>query len=101
MSSKRKEYKFSSLYTHDDRVQFRPMYLNQQEYGIADDWFYGRIVAIRFTKAKVFYDIVDDYRGYLFRDVDSVKVRDGNNVLPTTIVDPNQDTTDQITPSDN
>jgi len=35
------------------------------------DMYRGIITAVRFTKAKVFYDIVDDYSGDLHTRVDS------------------------------
>ncbi len=66
---------FPSALDIGDKVEFRPMYKHQQNHGIADVWGYGVIVAVRFTKAKVFYDVVDDYWGLLFDNVDSIKVR--------------------------
>lgn len=36
---------------------------------------YGVIVSVRFTKAKVWYDILDDYTGNVFRDIDSCNVK--------------------------
>jgi len=35
---------------------------------------YGTIVSVKFTKAKVFYDILDDYRGKIYEEIDSINV---------------------------
>jgi hypothetical protein len=35
---------------------------------------YGTITAVKFTKAKVFYDILDDYSGRIFPEIDSTYV---------------------------
>lgn len=40
-----------------------------------EEWASGQIVAVRFTKAKVFYAIVDDFYGSVFDDIDSIDVR--------------------------
>ena len=93
-------YLLPSQFIHDDEVQFRPMYRHRRRYGISDEWFIGTIVGIRFTKAKVFYDIVDDYYGRLYANIDSAKVRKGG-VIPTTFVDPEIDSPDEPTSSDN
>lgn len=66
----------------DDEVSFRPMYHQQMDLGIADEWRDGVVVAIRFTKAKVFYDILDTYFGIMFNTVDSIKVRAAGDFLP-------------------
>lgn len=50
------------------------MFRHQQEMGIADDEMDGKIVAVKFTEAKVFYDIYSPYWGKIFDGVDSVKV---------------------------
>lgn len=65
---------FFSTHNIDDAVSFRPMYRHQTLMGIADDTMSGTVIAVRFTKAKVFYDILDDYRGVIFDNVDSCKV---------------------------
>lgn len=65
---------FFSNFGIDDEVSFRPMFRHQTAMGIADQPLSGKIVAVRFTKAKVFYDILDDYRSVVFDGVDSVKV---------------------------
>lgn len=36
---------------------------------------WGEVVAIRFTKAKVFYDIIDDTAADIHRDIDSCDVQ--------------------------
>jgi len=38
--------------------------------GISQQERFGTIVSVRFTKAKVFYDILDDYYGVIFKKVD-------------------------------
>lgn len=65
----------------DEEVYFRPMYHQQMDLGIADEWREGTVVAVRFTRAKVFYDILDTYYGVLFNTVDSVKVRKEGDYL--------------------
>ncbi len=65
---------YPSAFAIGDMVIFRSMYRHQQEMGIADEERTGRIVAIRFTECKVFYDILDDYYAKIFDNVDSVKV---------------------------
>jgi hypothetical protein len=69
-----KPHMFPSLYTHGDQVSFIPMFRQCRELGISGEPARGQIIGVRFTKAKVFYDIVDDYYGVLFRDVDSAYV---------------------------
>lgn len=57
-----------------DLITFIPMFKQATEMGIAQEKIYGTIVAIRFTSAKVFYDIVDDYYAVVFSNTDSSKV---------------------------
>ena len=66
---------FESKIGIGDQVIFTPMYRHGQERGIELSEGFGMVVAIRFSKAKVFYDIVDDYHGIVFDNVDSVKVK--------------------------
>ncbi len=61
----------------NDEVTFRPMYRHQQRLGIADEEMSGKIIAIKFTEAKVFYDIYSPYHGIIFEGVDSIKVHQG------------------------
>lgn len=42
--------------------------------GIADEVLEGKIIAIRFTEAKVFYDVYNNYWGKVFDGVASEKV---------------------------
>lgn len=35
---------------------------------------WGEVVAVRFTKAKIFYDIIDDTAADIHRDIDSCDV---------------------------
>ena len=59
----------------NEEIEFRPMYRHQQEMGIADDEMEGKIIAVRFTEAKVFYDVYSPYWGRIFDNVDSIKCR--------------------------
>jgi hypothetical protein len=62
---------FNSKLSIDDSVTFIPMFKQSTEMGIAQEEMFGTVVAVRFTKAKVFYDILDDYYGKVFTNVDS------------------------------
>lgn len=62
---------FDSKLSIEDLVTFTPMFKQATEMGIAQEEMYGTVVAVRFTKAKVFYDILDDYYGKVFTNVDS------------------------------
>lgn len=71
-----KEYtEFPSAFDIGQDVVFLPMESHCEEFGISKEYGYGNITAVRFTKAKVFYDIVDDYYGFLFSNVDSSYVK--------------------------
>lgn len=65
---------YPSRFAIEDRISFYPMARQAKELSISREPRIGRIIAIRFSKAKVLYDIVDDYYGYVFKDVDSVYV---------------------------
>jgi hypothetical protein len=56
------------------KILFMPMERHCNKYGIEKAKGYGTITAVKFTKAKVFYDIVDEYWGFLFDSVDSSNV---------------------------
>lgn len=61
------ENTFVSRFQIDEEVQF-----------IDDDPLIrrdGRVIAIRFTRSKVFYDILDENAGVLFTNLVSDKVR--------------------------
>lgn len=59
---KERKYKnFKSYFAIGDTVDFNSDALTMG----------GIIVAVRFTKAKVFYDIVEDYNGEVIKNVDS------------------------------
>jgi hypothetical protein len=62
---------FDSKLNIDDSITFTPMFKQATEMGIAQEEMDGKVVAVRFTKAKVFYDILDDYYGKVFTNVDS------------------------------
>ena len=69
-----KEEVLDSLYTFGNVVNFTPMQWQSKKYDITQAELVGEIIAVRFTKAKVFYDIVDDYWGYMFKNVDSALI---------------------------
>ena len=62
---------FDSKLSIDELVTFTPMFKQAKKLGIKQEQMYGTVVAVRFTKAKVFYDILDDYYGKVFTNVDS------------------------------
>lgn len=65
---------FFSTHAIDENIEFIPMYHQQLKHGISNEKRYGMIVAVRFTKPKVFYDILDEYYATIFENVDSAKV---------------------------
>lgn len=68
------EANFPAQHAIDDMVEFVPMFKQQEEHGITADIRDGIVVAVRFSKMKVFYDILDDYYGIIFPNIDSCKV---------------------------
>ena len=70
---------FTSTLEIGQLIKFKPMQRHCEKYAIACSDGYGKITAVRFTKAKVFYDIIDDYYGLLFDNVDSCNVESLNN----------------------
>lgn len=70
---------FKSKHYIGDQVQFEP---NNNQNLVASETKTGSIVAVRFTKAKVFYDICDDYYGIIFSEVDSSNVYPINERFP-------------------
>lgn len=65
---------YFSNHAINDEIEFRPMFRHQQEMGIADEGLEGKIVAVRFTEAKVFYDVFSNYWGRVFDNVSSEKI---------------------------
>lgn len=62
---KRKYKKFESRFAIGDSVDFQ----------IGDECTMGGIiVAVRFTRAKVFFDIAEDYYGKIIKNVDSCDI---------------------------
>jgi len=57
---------YPSLFEIGEEVKFST--------SIDSQLMYGEVSAVRFTKAKVFYDILDDYTGEIFDEVDSNNV---------------------------
>lgn len=68
------ETTFPSALSIDDAVNFKPMARHAEKYCIDQESRFGKIVAVRFTIAKVFYDVLDDYLGVIFDGVDSAYV---------------------------
>lgn len=68
------EANFPAAHDIDDMIEFVPMYRQQQAHGISAEVRDGKVVAVRFSKMKVFYDILDIYYGVIFDNVDSSKV---------------------------
>lgn len=64
---------YPSAWAIDDQVHFTPMVVDQERMGISNDQRYGTIISVQFTKAKVWYYILDDYYGEIFK-VDSSRV---------------------------
>ena len=60
-----------SAYKVDDFVTFIPSAKQCEERCIKREKRWGRVVKVSFTKAKVFYDILDDYYGDIFTMIDS------------------------------
>lgn len=65
---------FESALKIGQSVKFKPMQRHCETHSIKCENGFGVITAVKFTKAKVFYDIIDDYWGILFDGVDSVNV---------------------------
>lgn len=67
---------FESSRSIEDPVLFTPMAEHCQEFGVSKNQRHGIIVAVRFTKKKVFYDILDEYYARIFEKVDATNVKD-------------------------
>lgn len=78
---------FFSAFGINDEVQFQPMFRHQQEMGISHEPIEGKVIAVRFTEAKVFYDIYCNYWGKIFDNVSSEKVWVINQLFPSMIAD--------------
>lgn len=59
----------------DDLVTFLPMSHQILDLALDEEWRDGTVIAVRFTKRKVFYDILDEHMGVIFNNVDSANVR--------------------------
>jgi len=80
------KHQFTSTFTHGEQIKFIPPARLLNELSLAKEPAYGEIVAIRFTKAKVFYDIIDDYHGIIFDNVDSAFVFELNEEISSEIL---------------
>lgn len=66
--------KFEAQFDIGTEVLYIPMYKHQQSKGIEGEKLSGMIVAVRFTKAKVMYDILDECSAVIFENVDAANV---------------------------
>lgn len=75
---------FFSNFEINDEVVFVPRYRQARELGIAQEKINGNIVSVKFTEAKVFYDIYSPYWGEIFKDVQSndVSVSKSSSPIP-------------------
>lgn len=72
MSKRRKKvHNYPSAFAIDEFIAFNPQIFDTEE----ANWVRGQIIGIEFTRAKVFYTIVDDYHGEVFKKVDSIRVK--------------------------
>lgn len=69
--TRKKVHNYPSAFAIDEFVSFNPQIFELDEVS----WVRGQIIGIEFTRAKVFYTIVDDYHGEVFRKVDSTRVK--------------------------
>jgi len=46
--------------------------------------YWGEVVAVKFTKAKVLYDIIDDHAANIHREIDSCDVKPLKDALVST-----------------
>ncbi len=58
----------------DDKVSFIPMERHCQAMHIEKEELWGTVVSVKFTKAKVWYDVICDYHGKIFDMVASNNV---------------------------
>lgn len=65
------EFNFPSAFAIDDEVWFVPSAKQAEERAITRSPGMGKIVMVHFSKAKVFYDVLDDYTGEVFAKLDS------------------------------
>lgn len=63
-----------SAFQINDECSFVPTFKQQTEMGISPEQMEGKVVAIRFTEAKIFYDVFNNYYGWVFNNVPSEKV---------------------------
>lgn len=65
---------FNSQFEMGQQVEFVPTFKQQQDMGIAGEELDGTIVAVKFTEAKVWYDVLSPYHGIVFQGIPSNKV---------------------------
>lgn len=74
------EAEFPAQFAIDDNVIFTT--------GPDEEPRYGKVAKVSFTKAKVWYDILDDYTGTVIKEIDSVFIKPivQNNLKESSIV---------------
>lgn len=65
---------FQSQFGIGEEVSFEPSFRHQKEKLIPAGRRFGSIVAVKFTKSKVFYDVLGDTCGTVFDGLDSASV---------------------------
>ena len=73
------ETQFPSAHNIGDFVTFTPTAKQSDERMIEREPRFGNIVKVSFSKAKVFYDVLDDYFGEIFTDIDSSFIKPETN----------------------
>lgn len=63
-----------SSFQINDECSFIPTFKQHSKMGIAAEPMEGKIIAIRFTEPKVFYDVLSEYYGKVFKNIPSEKV---------------------------
>lgn len=71
---------YESQFEIGQEVTFIPTMKDCMNYFIEDEELTGQVVSVKFTKSKVFYDIVDEYYGRLFELVDSANISEGSEL---------------------
>lgn len=70
---------FPSQFAIDDCITFIPSARQADERKITREERFGTITMVHFSKAKVFYDVLDDYTGEVFEKLDSCFVQPINS----------------------
>jgi hypothetical protein len=70
-----KYMQLESNFGMNEEVEFLPRLKQCQEIGIEQEPLDGTIKGIRFTEAKVFYDVYNPYYGIIFTSIQSQNVK--------------------------